>query len=479
MKFKSLLVLAALGASSVAFAQGGYYGQGTGSQGQPTWPIPNTANGTLPLSGNESWIVDTLRTQGQQPQSEYISLATVGNYENTQITGTTRNVLIGGDFTTNLFQRGTSVTGITNTVTYGPDRWFAIGGASSAISLLQETTSLPTNNLFGASARFSEVSTTDTAVVNFGQVISTANSYKFLGRTAVLSFWAKSGSAAPSTFKAIINAGTGSDGSAANMVSAGWTGEVSNSCTITPAAASAWTRFTCSYPISNAMKQVGVQFSFTPTGISSTNQYIEFAGIQLEALNVPALWQASGNYLAGQTVVSGSNLYREVATTCTAGITAPSGTTTFLDNTCSWTYVQGNAVPVVASGFDFRFAEIEKNLQLAYYWQWNETVSATTDSPFLCSAQSSTVAVCKARAAVTFRAAPTIACTFGTIKRMVAGTDTALTACAAAATTNGVSDINEVTITATVASGDTAGFSGSLMSGNSTGGGKITASAEY
>jgi hypothetical protein len=35
-----------------------------------------------------------------------------------------------------------------------------------------------------------------------------------------------------------------------------------------------------------------------------------------------------------------------------------------------------------------------------------------------------------------------------------------------------------VNITATVASGDTAGFAGSLMSGNSTGGGIISASAE-
>jgi hypothetical protein len=477
MKLKSLLIGAAVAGISTAALASGYYGQ-NGSLGQATWPSPNTTSGTLPLSGNESWVVDTQLPNGQNPASEYISAATLGNYL-TAGPGGSRNALIGGDFTTNLFQRGTSVTGISNTVTYGPDRWFAVGGASSAISLLKETTNLPLapNNQFGASLRVSQVSTTDTAVVNFGQVVSTSNSLKFVGNTAVLSFWAKKGSAAPTTFTATINSGTGTDGSAANMVAAGWTGEVSNSCTITPT--TSWARYTCSYPIASTMKQVGVSFSFTPTGISSTNQWFEFAGIQLEAATQSASWAALGNYLFGETVVSNGNLYSETATSCTAASTAPSGTANFVDGTCTWKYVSTYAVPVVASGFDFRSAGLEQVLQQQYYWEWDETASATTDSPFLCVAQSTTVAVCKARAAVNFRVAPTITCTFGTLKRMVAGTDTALTACAAAATTNGVSDVNEVTITATVAAGDTAGFAGTLMSGNSTGGGKITASAEY
>jgi len=475
MKIKSLLVGAALGVAgfaSVALAAG-YYGQ-NGSLGNATWPSPNTLTGTLPLSGNESWVVDTTFTGGRNPASEYLSVATLGNYLGAG-PGGARNVLIGGDFTTNLFQRGTSTTGITNSVTYGPDRWFAIGGASSAISLLQQTTNQTAN--FGASVRVSQVSTTDTAVINFGQVVSTQNSWKFAGNTAVLSFFVKAGSAAPTTFTATINSGTAADGTAANMVSAGWTGEVSNSCTITPT--TSWARYSCSFPIASTMKQVGVSFSFTPTGVSSTNQWFEFAGIQLEANTVSASWAALGNYLANETVVSNGNLYKETATSCTAASTAPSGTSSFVDGTCTWTYVSTYAVPVVPSGFEFRPAGTEQVLQQQYYWQWTETVSATTDSPFLCVAQSTTVAVCKARAAVNFRVAPTITCTFGTIKRMVAGVDTALTACAAAATTNGVSDTNEVTITATVAAGDTAGFAGTLLSGNSTGGGKITASAEY
>ena len=475
MKFKSLLAGVAFGVAgfaSVALASG-YYGQ-NGSLGAATWPSPNVGTNTLPLSGNESWVVDTQLPNGQNPASEYLSAATLGNYLNAG-PGGSRNALIGGDFTTNLFQRGASVTGITNSVTYGPDRWFAIGGASSAISLLKQTAAEPAG--FGASVRVSQVSTTDTAVINFGQVVSTSNSFKFPGNTAVLSFYVKKGSAAPNTFSATINSGTGTDGSAASMVSAGWTGEVSNSCTITPT--TSFARYTCSFPIAATMKQIGVSFSFTPTGVSSANQWFEFAGVQLEAATISASWAATSNYLVGETVVANGNLYSETATTCTSGTIAPSGTGNFVDSTCTWKYVSTFAVPVVASGFDFRFAGLEQVLQQQYYWEWDETVSANTDSPFLCVAQSTTVAVCKARAAVNFRVAPTITCAFGTLKRMVAGTGTALTACAAAATTNGVSDVNEVTITATVAAGDTAGFSGTLLSGNSTGGGKITASAEY
>lgn len=133
----------------------------------------------------------------------------------------------------------------------------------------------------------------------------------------------------------------------------------------------------------------------------------------------------------------------------------------------------------LATPFEFHTVAYDTLIAQSYYWEWDETVSATTDSPFMCQAQSTTVAICKAPSKVSFRAAPTITCTPGTVKRQVAGTDTTVSACAAAATTNGVSDKNEVTITATVASGDTAGFASSLMSGNSTGGGIITASSDF
>jgi hypothetical protein len=118
------------------------------------------------------------------------------------------------------------------------------------------------------------------------------------------------------------------------------------------------------------------------------------------------------------------------------------------------------------------------DLQVAQYRyrQWAETVNNAAIG-FTCTAQSATIAVCQAP--VVLAKAPTVTCTFGSMTRMVAGTATALSACAAAATTNGISSATVVSITATVASGDTAGFAGDLKSGATVGVGVITASADF
>ena len=133
----------------------------------------------------------------------------------------------------------------------------------------------------------------------------------------------------------------------------------------------------------------------------------------------------------------------------------------------------------VASSFEFRPYQVELAKAQRYYWQFLEAANSYAAVPGVCAAQSTTVAVCVIPLKVTMRAAPTVTCTYGTFKRQVAGTATATTACAAAATTNTVSGPDSVAITATVGAGDTAGLSGVLGGGNSTGGGKITASADF
>src|SRR5882762_5613170 len=49
-----------------------------------------------------------------------------------------RNIIDGGDFTTNPWQRGTNFTAIAGALTYTADRFFAVGGASSSISRSEE-----------------------------------------------------------------------------------------------------------------------------------------------------------------------------------------------------------------------------------------------------------------------------------------------------------------------------------------------------
>jgi hypothetical protein len=394
---------------------------------------------------------------GGNPQaaSYYAPANMLANYAMGQPGNNPENALIGGDASTNLFDYGTTGSSVTTTVTYGgPDRWAYWSGASTAMTVSRDSTAgdLPT----GAKYAFKMARTSgQTGVVQVCkmQEVESVNSYQFAGQTAELDFHAVTGanfSPTNGNIQAYIITGTGTDDGVAGSASGayglngggggsvGWAGQVNWAATIAAGVSSSG-RYSIVAPIPVGTTEIGVAICFTPTGTAGTNDYVALSLIQL---------------------VRNSALTPLVAANA-------SGTATAL------------AVnDTRAKAFSRRTQALETTLQERYYWIWNETVSSTANSPFICTAQSSTVAVCTAVAHTPFRTAPTITCTVGTLKRMVAGTDTTVSACAAAATTNGVSGVDNVTITATVASGDTAGFSGTLMSGNSTGGGKVTASAE-
>lgn len=330
------------------------------------------------------------------------------------------NLIDNGNF--NIAQRGTTtVNTITTTATYLWDRWAGASGTSTNLSLVNVSSSLPT--LFTSGAQVQRASG-QTGVVKtcLLQEIPTADITPLAGQPITLSFWALSGanfSAASGALVAQFTTGTGSDEGLATYLT-GLAGAASAipTANATVTLTANWQRFAVTGTVGATATEGVVNICFTPVGTAGTNDYFQITGVQLQ---------------------------------------------------------QGT----VASNFEWRPIGQETAKVQRYYWQWLETVSGTNDSPFMCAAQSTTVAVCKAPVHVPFRVAPTIACTFGTLKRQVAGTDTALTACAAAATTNGISGVDNVSITATVASGDTAGLAGTLMSGNSTGGGKITATADF
>jgi hypothetical protein len=376
----------------------------------------------------------------------YATSATLAGFGNAQ--PSRNNILVGGDASTNLFQRGTTGASVTTTLTYGgPDRWAYWSGTSTAMTVSRDSTAgdLPASGYQYAFKMARTSGQTGVVQVCMAQVVETVNSYQFAGTTAELDFHATAGanfSAAASSMTAYIVTGTGADEGAASLAkglngggggSAGWTGQANATAAVIAISATN-TRYAAVATIPTTATEIAVALCFTPVGTAGTNDYIAFSGIQL----------VRNNALASKA-------------SATVGY---------------------SCATINCTGFDRRSVTLETLMQERYYWQWAETVSSTADSPFMCAAQSTTVAVCKAVAHVPFRAAPTIACTVGTLKRQVAGTDTAVSACAAAATTNGVSGVDNVTITATVASGDTAGLAGTLMSGNSTGGGLITASAE-
>src|ERR1700722_3497008 len=85
----------------------GFFTNGVPQAGGSQYPS------TIPLTGNELLPTDTQLSDGASPQSEAISTSQLAGYVAT--TPSRNNALIGGDATTNLFQRGT--TGASQTTT--------------------------------------------------------------------------------------------------------------------------------------------------------------------------------------------------------------------------------------------------------------------------------------------------------------------------------------------------------------------------
>lgn len=274
MKSRLCLPVAAAAVLGLALAVPAAFGQGAGN-----YPLAS-AQGT-----------DVISVQrGANPVYNTLTINQLANFVN-QGDSTPRNVLLGGDFTTNPFQSGTSqAANIANAITTGPDGWRFLGGASSAIQWSQQTGAADVPTGFGASLRFQRASTNaDTTAVCVTQVLESAVSARFQGQTAVLSFWALDGanfSAASGNVQATIAYGTGSNQSAANFLAGSWTNQT-NAVQTNVATSATWTRYTVSGAVpttvsSSNVNQVGIKFCWTPVGTAGANDWVELAGIQLE-----------------------------------------------------------------------------------------------------------------------------------------------------------------------------------------------------
>lgn len=438
LKVGALLLAGTFLLTQTALAAGAF--QGLPLAGSSTYPS------TIPLSGNETIPADTGLTQGANPATELLSPAQIAAYGNSQ--ANRNNALIGGDASTNLWQRGTTGASETTTVAYGgADRWAYWSGASTAVTVSRSNTAAALPSGYQQTFRMQRTAG-QTGVVQtcFAQEVSSANSYQFQGSSAEFDFHAYLGAnySGGTSLTAYIITGTGADEGMSSLAfglnaggggGAGWTGQANATAAVIPlSTVSTGGRYAAVAAIPATATEIAVAVCYTPSGTAGTTDAVYLAGLQLARNNANAAYNSA-----------------------TVGY---------------------SCATIACMGFERRSAQTEAALQYQYYWQWAETASTTAGSPFMCEAQSSTVAICLTVPPVTMFKTPTIACTAGTLKRQVAGTDTTVSACAATATTNGISSVGSVSVTATVASGDTAGFSSVLMSGNSTGGGLITATAE-
>lgn len=232
------------------------------------------------MTGIETIPFDTNKSGGRSPQSAAITSSDFAGYVGSQ--PYRGNVLIGGDFGTNLWQRGTTGTATTTALTYQADRWWTLSGTGTELKMIKETTSLPAG--FGGSARMQRTASQTGVVAScVGQAVTTGNSYQFQGHTAEFSFWAKYGANFSAALKQVtytIATGTGNNESAANFSTGAWTGYAvakAEAKTLT----TAWVRYSVDVAIPATATQIGVKACFTPVGTAGANDWWEFTGAQL------------------------------------------------------------------------------------------------------------------------------------------------------------------------------------------------------
>lgn len=266
----------------------------TGNAGAAAAVLTTVPAGPCPPTGNELQPADTALPQGQSPQTVLIPLNVQAAFFN-GLPGAS-NVLIGGDATTNLFQRAT--TGASETTTYaygGPDRWAYWSGTGTAVTVSRDSTAADLQTGYQYAFKMARTSG-QTGVVQtcMAQEVESANAYQFAGTTAELDFHATTGanfSAANSNMTAYIVYGTGADEGMQKLAwglnaggggSTAWTGQANaTAAVISLGGVSTAGRYAAIANIPATATEIGVALCYTPVGTAGTNDYIAFGNIQL------------------------------------------------------------------------------------------------------------------------------------------------------------------------------------------------------
>lgn len=379
-------------------------------------------------------------------QSVYAPAPLLGNYSQTLPGNNPENLLIGGDATTNLWQRATTGASVTTTTTYGgPDRWAYTSGTNTAMTVSRVSTAgeVAAGSLYGFKVARTAAQT-GVVQVCISQAVESANSYLAAGQTMELDVNIATGSTFSGTGVALyISYGTGSDEGVAKMVyginagggaGAAWTGQVNKTATITIPASSGVKRYTFAAPVASTATEVGVSICWTPVGTAGANDYITLSQIQLVRNNA-------------LTTVAGTN-----------GVALSTNDRR-------------------AKAFAYRTLGQETLLQQRYYYQITETATIWPIAP--CVAVDVTHTNCLVQFPVPMRTTPTASMTAG-FASPTSTTQATLGACSAlaAATTVTSTVLNtlNVLVNCTATTIPAAGVGSFLYSNN--GAGVIRASAE-
>jgi hypothetical protein len=199
------------------------------------------------------------------------------------------------------WQRGTSFTSFGNTTTYVADRYYAYrSGLASGMTISRQATGDTTNlpNIQYAMRLQRDSGNTSTAGVSLLSDWESVNSIPLAGQTVTLSFYARAGanySATSNAFSGTLTTGTGTD----QALRGGYTGQT-GAISLTATLTTTWQRFQLSGTLAATATQIGLAFSFTPTGTAGANDYVDLTGIQVELGNVATKFQRNGATIQGE-----------------------------------------------------------------------------------------------------------------------------------------------------------------------------------
>lgn len=187
-----------------------------------------------------------------------------------------RNVLINGGF--DVWQRGTSFTGIANTVSYTADRWCIFRSAVAGYSLSQQAMVPSELSGFNYCARFQRTSgNTDLGILYMGRTFESITVKALAGKTVTLSFYVRKGANfSGSILDTQIEFGTGTD---LGFVTQPTSASVTNiSTTLT----TSWQYVTRTVVVPTTATAARILFDYAPTGTAGAADYFEITGVQLE-----------------------------------------------------------------------------------------------------------------------------------------------------------------------------------------------------
>ena len=187
-----------------------------------------------------------------------------------------RNVLINGGF--DVWQRGTSFTGIANTTSYTADRWCIFRSIVAGYSLSQQAMVPSELSGFNYCARYQRTAgNTDLGVLYMGRTFESITVKALAGKTVTLSFYVRKGANfSGSTLETAIDFGTGTDLGFTTQPTSTTTTNISTTLT------ASWQYVTKTVAVATTATAARILFFYTPTGTAGAADYFEITGVQLE-----------------------------------------------------------------------------------------------------------------------------------------------------------------------------------------------------